>query len=95
VTGVKKGDVFGLGDKVYLEKSHHINENTVEKTMVQWQGERRSPRKGEWYISGAIPVAYLAPNDFSTPYLIGVLVKARFTTTVSCRRNDDKQTMAD
>jgi hypothetical protein len=24
----------------------------------------RSPRKGEYYLSGAIPAAYIAPHDF-------------------------------
>lgn len=33
-------------------------------------GEFRAPRKGEWYLSGAIPEAYRAPNDLSTPYHI-------------------------
>ena len=30
----------------------------------------RPPRKGEWYLSGAIPEAYLASSDLSTPYHI-------------------------
>lgn len=33
-------------------------------------GEFRTPKKGERYISGAIPVAYLAPNDLRTEYHI-------------------------
>jgi hypothetical protein len=33
-------------------------------------GEFRPPRQGEWYLSGAIPAAYRAPNDLSTPYWI-------------------------
>lgn len=28
----------------------------------------RAPKKGEHYVSGAIPAAYLAPNDLTTPY---------------------------
>lgn len=35
-------------------------------------GEFRPPRKGEWYLSGAIVAAYQAPNDLSTPYWIAV-----------------------
>lgn len=31
-------------------------------------GEKRTPRKGEWYLSGAIPEAYQAPNDISQVY---------------------------
>jgi len=37
-------------------------------------GEFRPPLKGEWYLSGAIPEAYKAPNDLSTAYHIVVLV---------------------
>jgi hypothetical protein len=33
-------------------------------------GEFRAPRKGDYYLSGAIPEAYLAPNDLSTSYYI-------------------------
>ena len=34
------------------------------------KGEFRPPRKGEWYLSGAIPAAYKAPNDLTTAYRI-------------------------
>ena len=30
----------------------------------------RAPKKGEYYLSGAIVEAYLAPNDLSSPYHI-------------------------
>ena len=33
-------------------------------------GEKRPPRKGEWYLSGAIPQAYQAPNDLNSAYHI-------------------------
>lgn len=32
-------------------------------------GHRR-PKKGEWYVSGGIPMAYLTSTDLSTAYLI-------------------------
>jgi len=35
----------------------------------------RPPKKGEYYLSGAIVEAYRAPNDFSTPYLVVVKTK--------------------
>jgi hypothetical protein len=37
-------------------------------------GEFRAPKKGEWYLSGAIPAGYKAPNDLSSPYHIARLV---------------------
>lgn len=30
----------------------------------------RKPLKGEYYLSGAIPEAYLAPNNLTTEYII-------------------------
>ncbi len=44
-------------------------------------GEKRAPKKGEWYLSGAIPEAYRAPNDLSTAYHILALVKVRRVRT--------------
>lgn len=32
----------------------------------------RKPLKGEWYVSGAIPMAYKAPNDLTSTYLVVV-----------------------
>lgn len=37
-------------------------------------GERRAPRKGEWYVSGAIPEAYRAPNDLTIEHQIARIV---------------------
>ena len=40
---------------------------------------RRKPLAGEVYISGAIPEAYVAPNNLSTIHEIGILIKIRKT----------------
>lgn len=45
------------------------------KRKATWTGEHRCPRKGEWYLSGAIIEAYKAPNDLTTAYPIAVLKK--------------------
>lgn len=37
-------------------------------------GEKRVPRKGEWYLSGAIIEAYRAANDLSCDFYIARLV---------------------
>lgn len=37
-------------------------------------GEKRPPRKDEWYLSGAIVEAYRASNDLSSDYYIAKLV---------------------
>lgn len=41
--------------------------------MARPTGEKRPPRKGEWYLSGAQVEAYRAHNDLSTPYHIAEL----------------------
>ncbi len=39
--------------------------------LVAFRGsEFRPPKKGEYYLSGARPVAYKAPNDLSQAYRI-------------------------
>ena len=37
-------------------------------------GEKRAPKKGEWYLSGARPSGWEAKNDLSTEYHIVKLV---------------------
>ena len=39
---------------------------------VRATGEFRTPKKGEWFISGAIPEGYLAVQDMKDSYFIGV-----------------------
>ena len=48
-----------------------------------WTGEKRCPRKGEWYLSGAYIETYLAKNDLSTPYHIARLVRTKTKTVTS------------
>lgn len=44
-------------------------------------GEFRPPRRGEWFLSGAIVEAYHAANDLTTPYHIARLVEVETVTT--------------
>ena len=45
-------------------------------------GEFREPKRGEWYLSGAIPAGYRATNDLSTKYHIVRLVKTQTQTVI-------------
>lgn len=38
--------------------------------LYAWSGEYRSPRRGEFYLSGAIPQAWEAPNDLNDAFFI-------------------------
>lgn len=58
------------------EKTYPLGE------VYQWRhkfravktGEFRKPKKGEWYLSGAIPEAYQAINDYDQEYYIARIV---------------------
>jgi len=47
-------------------------------------GQKGRPKRGEWYLSGAIPQAYRAPNDLPMEFhmLRLVRVKERTVTTI-------------
>lgn len=63
------GSVIGLGHMRYK------GERVPLRNMVAFNtGEKRPPRKGEYYLSGAIVAAYRAENDLSTEYYIAELI---------------------
>lgn len=54
----------------------------MKQRAIQFEGRKglfeyttqafRPPKKGEYYLSGAIVAAYRAPNDLSSPYWVVV-----------------------
>ena len=41
-----------------------------------WDGQpKRCPKAGEYFISGALPAAYLAKHDLTTEYFIAVPIE--------------------
>jgi len=54
----------------------------VGSVMAVPTEERRPPKKGEWYLSGALVEAYRAPNDLGTAFRIARLVMTETITTV-------------
>jgi hypothetical protein len=55
-------------------------EGKPNNVMAIYSGTKREPKKGEYYLSGAIPCAYRAPNDLSTDYHIAQLVEVEIQT---------------
>jgi hypothetical protein len=47
-------------------------------------GEKRPPKQGEYYLSGAIPAAYRALHDLNDPYFIVRLATPDETTCRCC-----------
>jgi hypothetical protein len=68
--------LFKLNERVSFEESMRLKHHVRAK----WTGEKRCPKKGEWFLSGAIVGGYLATNDLSTPYHIAKLVATETVT---------------
>lgn len=65
----------------YSVMDHPLTRSAPEaKVRAVRTDEFRPPRAGEWYLSGAIPAAYRAPNDLTTPFRILRLVAVREVT---------------
>lgn len=50
------------------------------KCYYRATGEFRAPKKGEFFLSGAIPFAYRTENDLNTEYWIMAEVEAEIKT---------------
>jgi hypothetical protein len=54
---------------------HFDSKGSGRYPEFRWDGQpKRCPRKGEYYLSGAIPAAYCAKNDLTSEYFICVPV---------------------
>lgn len=79
---MKKGDIFPLADEYRFMKNfpHH------KKIRARYTGEKRPPRKGEWFLSGAIVEAYYSPATLSQSYHIAELVEVEVKEVVTVLR---------
>ena len=57
-------DLYPIGE-------HH----TLKSRAAIWTGERRRPKRGEWYLSGAIIEAYQTPSDMPDEHPIAKIVR--------------------
>lgn len=61
----------------------YIKVGQRHNTYAVWTGEKRYPKKGEWYLSGSVIEACRAPNDLSNmEFHIAKLVRV-LTKTVN------------
>lgn len=65
-------DWYRLGD--FVPNVSALDQRDYRGTVT---GEFRAPKKGEWYLSGAIPTVYRAPNDLSTNFMICRIAKVK------------------
>jgi len=52
----------------------------VQNVRAKWTGEKRAPKAGEWFLSGAEVGAYLTKNDLTSVYHIAKLVIVKVET---------------
>lgn len=55
--------------------SRVVNGRLMHKKRFRWNGEKRPPRKGEWFLSGSLIEAYYSPSDMTEhgyPHFIAV-----------------------
>jgi len=72
---------YPLVDKIPNIKPQE--QRSLRATLI---GEFRPPKKFEWYLSGAIPGAYQAPNDLNDSYhILRIMKMERKVTWVPAR----------
>lgn len=66
------------------DKLYPLRESPImpQNLRARWTGEKRCPRKGEWYLSGAIIGAYKARADLTTKFHIAEIVEVTTTEIV-------------
>jgi hypothetical protein len=78
---LRRGATYPVGDYVTREEraalSIDLSKLAWPEVRAEWTGEKRAPKAGEWYLSGAVITAYRAPNDLSIPYHIACLVRVQ------------------
>jgi hypothetical protein len=65
---------FPLADAPSAEELNLLGVEDKVGVRAMATGEKRNPKKGEWYLSGAIIEAYRASNELSSKYYIARLV---------------------
>ena len=66
--------IHKLADAPTPEEKFALGARTIHCIRAVATGEKRPPKKGEWFLSGAIVEAYKARNDMTTPYQIAELM---------------------
>lgn len=64
--GLKKPKYFPFDTSMLFHSPRRVAVKT---------GDYRPPKKGEWFLSGAKPMAYNAPNDLSQSYHIMEIIE--------------------
>lgn len=83
--GPERFDLYPIADKrdaaAALLKLKRTQAGLLQRCRAQATGEKRKPKAGEWYLSGAVVEGYYAIRDLDTEYHIAQLVLVVRVTT--------------
>lgn len=73
---MRKGELFPLapGERKHLP---YLRNDPETIPRAEYIGERRPPKRGEWFLSGAVVEAYRAVADLTVAYPIARIVTGR------------------
>lgn len=86
---LKLGAIYGIGDSVPRDQippgmrrenpgiypGRYKDDSGKEyEAVVIWTGRKGKPKPGDWFLSGAYPVAYVSGGELSATYAIGELI---------------------
>lgn len=71
--------LYNVQDIVPLDAYDRLGRHMVDIRAIK-TGITRPPKKGEWFISGAVPEAYQAKEDMTEPRPIALLVRIKTIT---------------
>ena len=92
-----KTQVFPVGDAPCADEKEALGLDRYKPVVPNYQKnigaiairERRKPREGEWYLSGAVISAYRARADMDTEYQIARLVRVRTETKTTMEISEE------
>jgi hypothetical protein len=79
---ISREETLKLGMPEHISEAERQRWRIQNKIVAVRTGEKRPPKKGEWYLSGAIIHAYQAGQDLTCEYHIARLVKVRVVTVI-------------
>jgi len=81
---MKTSEFYPISDRPTVQEMKQLGLDTSfnsryghRNVYAEYIGEKREPKKGEWYLSGAIATAYRAPNNLSTIFHIARLIRVK------------------
>ncbi len=91
--GYTTGTTYACGDHPTCMEMGVSSAEFAKRPGIVWSqfrviptGEKRAPKKGEWYLSGSTVAGYRAGGDLPSDYMIAKLVRVERVPAVESYR---------